>query len=144
MSYELAKSIRQRYLDLVLSVINYPTQYDNMGENVKFTKPENAIWVRAEIIGTAAAQRDLCSTPRIREEGFFSLTIFTPLHHGDGKARQFADLVRRSFFSKSVAIDTTSTVVYRTPRIIELGHDDSGWWLLQVQCPFEHTFLGDQ
>lgn len=129
-----AATIRQRFAtEFALVRASVPVAYTNR----QFTPPDNAEWVRLNIIegdstlaGIGGAGANL-----YRNSGLVAAQIFVPVAVGDGLAYEIADDIAAIFRSKLV-----SGVRFRTPATVPVGADGP-WYQRNVNVPFSADLI---
>lgn len=124
-----AATIRQRFAtEFALVRATVPVAYANR----QFTPPDNAEWVRLNIIegNSALAGIGGAGANRYRNSGLVTAQIFVPVAVGDGLAYEIADDIAAIFRSKLV-----SGVRFRTPATVP-ARPDGPWYQRNVNVPF--------
>lgn len=104
--------------------------------NKKFSKPDNASWVRLNIVQAASAWASMGDPGNNTERNFgqVSVQIFVPVDIGEGDAVELADQVRDVFRDYR---DATSGVRFLVPPYARQIGDDGIWYQINVVAPFQ-------
>jgi hypothetical protein len=124
-----AATIRQRFAtEFALVRATVPVAYANR----QFTPPDNAEWVRLNIIEGDSTLAGIggVGANLYRNSGLVAAQIFVPVAVGDGLAYEIADDIAAIFRSKLV-----SGVRFRTPATVPAG-PDGPWYQRNVNVPF--------
>ena len=130
-----AATIRQRFdTEFTLVRATVPVAYANR----QFTPPDNAEWVRLNIVEGESVLAGLGGTGAnlYRNSGLVVAQIFVPVAVGDGLAYEIADDIAAIFRGKLVA-----GVHFRAPATAPAG-PNGAWYQRNVNIPFRADQIG--
>lgn len=103
--------------------------------NAPFTEPQTGVWARLALVNVESSQIELGSPRRFRDFCLLAVQLFGTLEAGSAELDPISDRIVSSFRDQ-----TANGLIWRVPRVIEVGRDGS-WWQRNVLCPFETDTL---
>jgi Bacteriophage related domain of unknown function len=121
----MSNAVRSRFKTNVEDAIPITVQYSNEVE----TPPEDAAWIRFDVIHTDTDLLAVGGTNRFRKNAEARARIFTPIEQGDEETRQIADTIIAAF-----AHVKAGGVQYRSPWL-QQPRREGKWWVVDVVIP---------
>jgi hypothetical protein len=101
--------------------------------NTHFDPAESAAYIRPVVRRGTAFNASVSSTNRrIRHPGLLIIEVRVRKNTGDEDALDHGDALAALFRNLSLA----PGIHFRAPTVRDLGPDASGWYVVQVECPF--------
>ena len=118
--------------------------------NSPFSQPEASEWTRFTLNEPDTASPGATGQITIgapanghrRYRGMVIVSIFVPERSDTVLVAAIADDVDAIFRGAVFESGNSGTIRCRTPRLLELGRDDDGFWQSQVQCDYERCIVG--
>ncbi|KKM69009.1 hypothetical protein LCGC14_1455100 [marine sediment metagenome] len=118
--------------------------------NAPFERPERSEWTRFTLseadTGSPGATGQItigsATVATRRYRGLVVVAIFVPERTDTVLVAAIADDIDAIFRGANFSFGNSGPIRCRTPRLIELGREDDGFWQSQVQVDYERTIVG--
>ncbi len=118
--------------------------------NAAFSRPERSEWTRFVLTEPDTASPGATGQITIgsatlatrRYRGIAVVSIFVPERTDTVLVAAIADDVDAIFRGVTFSFGGSGNIRCRTPRLIELGREDDGFWHSQVQVDYERCIVG--
>lgn len=137
MKAEHAQAIRKRFMDYWED--RFP-QYPVEWENEEFAPPDNAVWVKLNILPGTTSQAGLGGTPnnrRWRTGGVVIVQIFIPHNAGTGVGEELYEAIADCF----QGVMTAEGVIFRGTSMNRVGQSGP-WYQINASTGFQVDSYG--
>ena len=126
----VSNDIREALEAQLLTVATLPSNQD--WENVPFTRPSNASWVRVRWQPNTAEGGAMGSSPPILHSGIMLVDVFAPEENGTSAVESIVDDIRAVFEPGQIltAASGQKVVIRRSQR--SPGRSDPPFWMIPV------------